>query len=300
MSSTIGEGGSTRRHLGEIAATTAATEEGLTKPPTPQDTDGAVAPREWDARSYHAVSEPQFAWGKRVMSSLELAGNETVVDVGCGTGRLTALLADRLPDGSIVALDRSVNMAQVAAKTLADHRQTTVAVADLSAMPFGSTFDVVFSTATFHWVLDHDRLFAELYKVLKPGGRLHAQCGGGTNLQRIQTRAFELAQTPEFAPMFASWRPATYYADVDSTERRLRASGFVDIDVNLEAAPFEFANADAYATFVSTVVLRTFLSRIDDAELRRKFVDTITELALSDTPALELDYWRLNIRARRS
>jgi trans-aconitate 2-methyltransferase len=271
----------------------------MTKPRTSEDTDRAGAPREWDARSYHAVSEPQFEWGRRVLGSLELAGDETVIDAGCGTGRLTTLLAERLPRGSIVALDRSDNMAKVAATTLAEHSRTMVAVADISNMPFRPTFDVVFSTATFHWVLDHDTLFAELHRVLKPGGRLHAQCGGGANLHRVQSRAYALSQTPEFAPMFVGWQWATYYADIESTTRRLHAAGFVDIDVGLEAAPFVFPNADAYATFVSTVVLRTFLSRIADADLRRKFVDQITELAGTDTPRLELDYWRLNIRARR-
>ena len=271
----------------------------MTKPPTPHDTDGAAAPREWDARSYHAVSEPQFEWGRRVLTSLELAGDETVVDAGCGTGRLTALLADRLPNGSIVALDRSDNMAQVAAKTLADHRRTTVAVADISAMPFRSAFDVVFSTATFHWILDHDTLFPEIHRVLKPGGRLHAQCGGGANLQRIQSRAFELSRTPEFAPMFVNWKWATYYADVASTTRRLESSGFTDIDVGLEAAPFVFENAEAFSTFVSTVVLRTFLARIANHELRHRFVEQMADRAAADTPAFELDYWRLNIRARR-
>lgn len=267
---------------------------------TPNDTERASAPREWDARSYHAVSEPQFEWGKRVLSSLELAGNETVVDAGCGTGRLTALLADRLPNGSIVALDRSDNMANVAAKTLAVYGQTSVAVADIVAMPFAAMFDVVFSTATFHWILDHDRLFRELQRVLKPGGRLHAQCGGGENLRRIQTRASRLAQTPEFAPMFADWKPATYYADVEPTVRRLRAAGFVEIDVTLEAAPFTFPNADAFATFVSAVVLRAFLARIPDDPMRRTFVERLTELAAADFPAFELDYWRLNLRARRA
>lgn len=271
----------------------------MTEQRTARDTDRAAVPREWDAGSYHAVSEPQFEWGKRVLSSLELAGDETVVDGGCGTGRLTAMLADRLPQGSIVALDRSDNMAAVAAKTLSAHR-ALVAVADLVAMPFPSMFDVVFSTATFHWVLDHDGLFAELHRVLKPGGRLHAQCGGGNNLRRIQARAFELSQTPEFAPMFANWKWATYYADVDSTVRRLRAAGFVDIDVALEAAPFVFPNAEAFGTFISTVVLRAFLARIDDVDWRRTFVDRITTMAADDAPAFELDYWRLNIRARRA
>ena len=272
----------------------------MTKPDTPKDTERAVAPREWDARSYHAVSEPQFEWGKRVLASLELAGDESVIDAGCGTGRLTALLADRLPNGSIVAMDRSDNMARVAAATLAPYRQTSVAVGDLTAMPFASAFDVLFSTATFHWVLDHDRLFAELQRVLKVGGLVHAQCGGGENLRRIQSRAFELTQTPQFAPMFANWRWATYYADVESTIRRLRSAGFVDLDVTLEAAPFVFPSAEAFASFVSTVVLRAFLARISDDELRRTFVDRITEKAATDTPAFELDYWRLNIRARRS
>lgn len=271
----------------------------MTRPSTPQDTERGVISREWDARSYHAVSEPQFEWGKRVLTSLELAGDESVVDAGCGTGRLTTLLANRLPKGSIVALDRSDNMAQVAAKTLAPIPGATVAVADISAMPFPSVFDVVFSTATFHWILDHDRLFAEVYRVLKPGGRVHAQCGGGANLQRIQTRAFELSQTPEFAPMFRDWQWATYYADVESTTRRLRGAGFVDIDVNLEAAPFVFPSPEVFATFISTVVLRAFLARIKTDDLRRQFVDRITEMAATDSPALELDYWRLNVRARR-
>ena len=175
-----------------------------------------------------------------------------------------------------------------------------MAVADIVAMPFRSMFDVVFSTATFHWILDHDRLFTELHRVLTPGGLLHAQCGGGENLRRIQTRAFDLSQTPEFAPMFVAWKPATYYADVAPTVRRLRSAGFVDIDVTLEAAPFAFANADAFATFVSTVVLRAFLAKISDDDLRRRFVDRLTELAAADSPAFELDYWRLNVRARRA
>jgi trans-aconitate methyltransferase len=234
------------------------------------------------------------------LSALELAGDEAVVDAGCGTGRLTALLADRLPNGSIVALDRSDNMARLAAQTLATYRQASVAVADIVAIPCASMFDVVFSTATFHWILDHDRLFPELQRVLKPGGLLHAQCGGGANLRRVQTRAFELAQTPEFAPMFRDWTWATYYADVDPTVRRLRTAGFVDVDVTLEAAPFVFPNAEAFTTFVSTVVLRAFLARITNDDLRGTFVDRIAALASADTPAFELDYWRLNIRARRA
>ena len=260
----------------------------------------AGAPREWDARAYHTVSEPQFEWGKRVLSTLELRGNEVVMDAGCGTGRLTTLLAERIPDGLVAAVDRSENMVRVAAETLAPFAdRVLVALADLTALPFRHRLDVVFSTATFHWVQDSDALFANLLMSLTPGGRLHAQCGGEANLARIHHRAHELMQTPDFAAMFRDWQEPWRYAGSDATRRQLMQAGFVDVETNVEESPVTFANAESFAAFVSTVVLRPFLARIPDSNLRTSFVERITEAAASDDPPFELDYWRLNIRARR-
>jgi trans-aconitate 2-methyltransferase len=222
------------------------------------------------------------------------------MDAGCGTGRLTSLLAARLPKGRVVAVDRSENMTRVATETLAPFRaRSFVALADLSALSFRQSFDVVFSTATFHWVLDHQRLFAEVHRVLKAGGRLHAQCGGGKNLERIHRRAHALMHTAEFAPCFNDWREPWEFASVPATEDRLNHAGFTDLDVSLEPAPVVFPDAAAYTAFVSTVVLRPFLARIENEGLRQAFVDRITAGAEQDNPAYELDYWRLNIRARR-
>ncbi len=222
------------------------------------------------------------------------------MDAGCGTGRLTSLVADRLPEGCVVAVDRSENMTRVATETLAPFQdRSSVVLADLSTLPFRSAFDVVFSTATFHWIHDHQRLFAELHRVLKEGGRLHAQCGGGKNLERIHRRAHALMQASEFAPFFGDWRAPWEYAVVAATEERLKRAGFTDLDVSLEPAPVVFRDVEAYAAFVSTVVLRPFLARIESEGLRRAFVERITAAAADDDPAYELDYWRLNIRARR-
>jgi trans-aconitate 2-methyltransferase len=256
--------------------------------------------REWDARSYHTVSEPQFEWGRRVLSALDLRGDEVVLDAGCGTGRLTALLADRLPSGRVVAIDRSVNMTNVAGETLARFGDRAgVAAADLSDLPFRDAFDVVFSTATFHWVLDHDRLFANLYDALRGGGRLNAQCGGGANLQRIHARADALAASPEFAEFFGGWSVPKEFASAETTRQRLARAGFRDVDTSVEQAPFVFSDAAAFRAFVSTVVLRPYLARLDDDRLRTAFLDRITESASKDSPAFELDYWRLNIAAKK-
>jgi trans-aconitate 2-methyltransferase len=145
---------------------------------------------DWDAATYHRVSAPQVSWGRKVLSRLDLRGDETVIDAGCGSGRLTAELLDRLPRGRVIAVDASPSMLAVAERELKDYRDRLELVhSDLLALDMHEVADVVVSTATFHWVLDHPALFARLHDALRPSGRLLAQCGGRHNLDRIRGRA---------------------------------------------------------------------------------------------------------------
>src|SRR5216684_2560490 len=135
--------------------------------------------QEWNSVEYARLSNPQLAWGLRVLDQLELRGDERVLDAGCGSGRVTSELLRRLPRGHVLALDLSFNMAASAATVLAQFAPRVAALqGDLLDLPLAAaSLDVVFSTAVFHWVRDHDRLFAECFRALRPGGRLHAQCG---------------------------------------------------------------------------------------------------------------------------
>lgn len=253
--------------------------------------------REWNAAAYHVVSNPQFEWGLRVLERIELAGDEHLLDAGCGSGRLTKELASRIPAGAVVGCDLSENMAHAAARTLGELRATSVVCADLVALPFARTFDLIFSTATFHWIQDHDRLFAELRAVLRDGGRLEAQCGGGPNLALIHARADALATDTTFRSCFAAWREPWHFAAPAETERRLLRAGFRTAHCWLEQAPTRFPHADSYRAFVEAVVLRPYLAMLSSAELRREFLDALVEDAKKDDPPLTLDYWRLNISA---
>ena len=268
-------------------------------PSSSDRTDHAAQRREWDARSYHAISSPQFAWGRRSLATLSLRGDEQVLDAGAGTGRLTAHLLGRLPRGRAVAVDRSINMVRVAGETLAGFPNSEVVAADLSNLPFVEAFDVVFSAATFHWVPDHDRLFASLYSVLRPGGQLHAQCGGGRNIERIHRRAHELMAMPDFAPYFISWQDPWEFASAPVTRERLERAGFREVHTDVEETPVTFPDARSFRAFIKTVVLRPFLAFIPAEELRDAFLDRIVEMASNDNPAFTLDYWRLNMSARR-
>lgn len=263
-------------------------------------TEGASAGRhskEWNASAYHVVSEPQFAWGLRVLERVQLTGDEHVLDAGCGSGRVTKVLASRVERGFVVGCDLSESMARVAATSLGADPPSAVICADLSMLPFRGAFDLIFSTATFHWIRNHDRLFAELRAALRTGGRLEAQCGGGPNLATIHARADALAATEPFRASFAQWEEPWLFASPEETTARLERAGFTGIDCWLEHAPTQFPDAERFGAFIESVVMRPYLARLADPARRREFLDAIIALSAEDDPAFTLDYWRLNIRA---
>ncbi len=248
---------------------------------------------DWDAASYHRLSDPQLAWARTVAARLHPVPGERILDVGCGTGRLTAEIA-ATPGIVVVGLDRSSAMLAEARK---GHRLRLVQ-GDGTALPFEETFDAVFSAATFHWIFDHDGLFASIHDALKPGGRLVAQCGGGANLQRLYERARRLQESPRYREWFASWSDPWLFEGVRETEARLARAGFAAIDVSLVSTPVTFDGAMAYADFVTTVCLRHQLDRLPVPE-RERFIADITGQAADDDPPYTLDYWRLNMSGRR-
>lgn len=257
--------------------------------------------REWNAESYHRISNPMFAMAMPVLERLPLRGHEVVVDVGCGSGLVTEKLLERLPSGRVIAVDISMNMLLTAYGHLrATHGyHVTFVRADAAALPLTGVADAIFSTASFHWVLDHPALFDSLFHALKPGGRLVAQCGGGPNIQRVHDRAAALMHDDEFAAHFASWRDPWEFADAETTRRRLESAGFCDVATNVEPAPVIQADAEAFGTYLTNIICRHHLSYLPTRALQQKFVDALTKMAASDPIPFELDYWRLNIEARR-
>ena len=243
---------------------------------------------DWDASVYHQVSEPQFRWGMEVLGGLALNGDETVIDAGCGTGRLTAEFLKRLPKGRVIALDASLAMLEKARQTLEPFGERVTCVnADLGALELEAQADVVFSTATFHWVKDHDALFRGLYRALKPGGRLHAQCGGFGNLKKHLATALGVLGLESF-------EYPTYFATAEDSVERMKRAGFDGVRAWLRDAPTPFPDAQSFRTFIATVTLRTVAGRLGDQA--NAFFDNVTT-ASSD--GYTLDYVRLELRAVR-
>jgi trans-aconitate 2-methyltransferase len=246
-------------------------------------------PREWDAETYDAVSDPQFEWGMEVLGRLELRGDESVLDAGCGSGRVTAELLERVPEGRLLAVDGSAAMIAKARERLGE--RVTYLVADLSELKVAEPVDLIFSTATFHWIVDHDRLFERLHAALKPGSRLVAQCGGEGNVAEYAKAIAEAAARPEFAPHFEGMEGIWNFAAPDATEEKLHTAGFATARCWLQPKPVTPAQP---LEFASTVTLGPHLARLPEA-LRRPFAEAVLER--SPQPLI-LDYVRLNIEAR--
>jgi trans-aconitate 2-methyltransferase len=244
--------------------------------------------RDWDAATYDRVSDPQVEWAGEVLERLPLEGDETVLDAGCGSGRVTAMLLERLPAGRLIAVDSSPSMVEHARAALGD--RATVLQADLTELELDDPVDGVFSNAVFHWIPDHDRLFERLFAALRPGGRLVAQCGGAGNVERFHRAADAVGAEPPYAEYFAGWVGPWNFAGPDETAKRLERTGFTEVDTWLERRPV--APPDPTG-FLRTVCLRRHLERLPE-KLRAGYTDAVRERCGS-----ELDYVRLNITARR-
>jgi trans-aconitate 2-methyltransferase len=234
------------------------------------------------------MSAPLEAMGREVLDRLSLSGDERVLDAGCGTGRVTAALLERLPRGEVVAVDGSPAMVEAARERLGD--SVELRVADLLELEIAPPVDAVLSTATFHWIADHDRLFARLLGVLKPGGRLVAQCGGAGNIAALAAAAELVGAREPFAAALDGWSGPWNFAGTEETAERLTRLGWTDVWTWYQHVRVE---PDDPHEYLGTVALGEHLERLD-AGLRGPFVEAV--IAELDEPVVE--YVRLNILAR--
>jgi trans-aconitate 2-methyltransferase len=244
---------------------------------------------EWHGSVYDRVSGPQAALGEAVLERLPLRGDETVVDAGCGSGRVTEMLLRRLPRGRVIAVDESESMLESARARLGDRVQ--MVQADLAELELDERVDAVLSTATFHWVSDHEQLFRRLHAVLRPGGRLVAQCGGEGNIVEMRGRVVPVMQRPPFDEHLRSWQAPWNYAGPEVTRERLLAAGFREAECWLQPAPYTL---DSPHEQLAAVTLGPLVQALPE-RLRDPFIDAA--IAAIGVPVV-VDYVRLNIDAR--
>ena len=264
----------------------------------------------WDARTYDKVSSNvQLEWGRKLLAKRRWNGNEIVMDAGAGSGNLTKVLADKVPNGQVYAIDADVNMVEQAKSNLSGFKNVQVIHSSVDRVNLPSdTIDVIFSNAVLHWILNHDAVFSHFWQLLKSnggggggGGELLIECAGGDdNLAGTLPVIFKIMRYNQFKEYFVNWKQSWYYAKPDETKRLLQKAGFKNIQVNLSNRTTSFSDLHSFAIFVRAVIMKPFLGYISDSNKKDEFLDVfLNEYKHSDQQGWSLDFTLLSIFARK-
>lgn len=255
----------------------------------------------WDAEVYDRIGTPMRAWAREVIADLDLRGDETVLDAGCGSGQVTLDLLERLPAGKIYAVDSSPEMIAKLTATLREKGITNVVPiqADLTDFRLSEQVDAVFSNAVFHWIQDDDGLFGSLLRATKPGGRLRAQCGGGRIFASLMAAVKEVTGRQPYAAYLGNYRDGKKYRSPEEAKAAMERAGWREVRAWTFEAPVAFGSPDDAALYLRTIILRDHVALLPQGMGDAYVRDVVAAYLARYGPPFTADYVRLNLAAVR-
>jgi trans-aconitate 2-methyltransferase len=244
----------------------------------------AATKTKWNAADYAANSIVQQSWARELITRLNLRGNEHVLDVGCGDGKVTAEIANAVPRGSVVGIDASAEMIGFAKKTFPAKKFPNLEfhVIDARKIKFDRQCDLIFSNAALHWVDDHQAILRGMASVLRPGGRLVVSCGGKGNAQEVFVVLRPEMRLERWRRFFRRMpKPYFFYAPEDY-EKWLPKFGFKVNSLKLAPKDATYTGADGFATWLRTTWI-PYVQRVPENS-RGEFIAAITDRYLAKHP----------------
>jgi len=242
---------------------------------------------EFDAERYKACSRHQKEWGNKTIAELGLRGGERILDIGCGDGVLTARMAELVPNGSVVGIDSSANMIETARKNRADNLRFEVL--DANEIAYCDEFDVIFSNAALHWVLDHDRLHANCLKALRPGGQVRFTFAGEGNCTNFFSVVRELMTDKRFKSILDDFEWPWFMPSVASYRELVSKHGYEELRVWGENGDRHFTREELIG-WIEQPSIVPFVQHIP-AGSRIEFRDAVVDLMLQRTSEPEGTYF---------
>ena len=239
---------------------------------------------QWNAADYAANSGVQQSWARELIGKLKLRGDEHILDVGCGDGKVTAELAHAVPRGAVVGMDASAEMIGFARKTFSATKFSNLKFQVSDARKINSTkkFDIVFSNAALHWVDDHEKILSGASSVLKSGGRLVVSCGGKGNAHDVFLALRPEMRLKRWSCFFRKMpMPYFFYAPSDY-EKWLPKFGFKIKAVKLAPKDATYDGVEGFTTWLRTTWL-PFVQRVPE-NLREEFIAAVTQRYVAKHP----------------
>lgn len=237
----------------------------------------------WDAEDYSRNSLAQLTWARELIAKLQLRGGESVLDIGCGDGKVTAEIAALVGDGRVVGIDSSAEMVEFARREIGGSLSNVVfSVCDARELHFDQEFDVVFSNATLHWVIDHRPVLGGISRALKPGGRLLLQMGGRGNAADILSLMDALPADPAWGRYFQEQVTAYGFYVPEEYVGWLREAGLTPVRAELLERDMAQEGKEGLASWVRTTWL-PYTQRVPEGR-RDDFVSDIVERYVRSHP----------------
>jgi len=236
---------------------------------------------EFDAEKYKKASAHQRQWGKKLISELDLKGNERILDLGCGDGGITAQLTELVPNGLVVGIDASQSMIESAQKSYKAENMK-FELMDINTIDFEDEFDVIFSNATLHWVKDHNKLLANVYKNLRAGGIVRSNFAADGNCSHFFKVIRQVMAEKKYAEYFSDFDWPWYMPSIGEYEELLEKSSFKEAKVWGENADRFFPDAEAMIKWINQPSIVPFLKCVDDAD-KQSFRDIVVERMVKET-----------------
>lgn len=254
----------------------------------------------WDAQTYNKVSNNvQLQWGLKLIDQRVWTGYETVMDAGAGSGNLTKILAGKVPQGQIYAVDADPSMVQQAKSNLSGCSNVQVIHSSMDKVSLPTEVDVIFSNSALHWILDQEALFLHFWQLLKPKGELLIEYGAHGNIERPLSVILKITQSDQFREHFVNWKQSWYFPKPDDIEKLLQKAKFRNIQINLSKRATIFPDRDSFATFIRTVVMKPFLGYLPDTKKKEQFLDVFLNEFERFGLGWSVDFMRLGISAKK-
>lgn len=256
----------------------------------------------WDARDYQKSSSEQQRWARELIVKLHLQGHESILDIGCGDGKVTAELAACVPDGSILGIDSSPDMIDLAKQAHSEVTNLKFQVGNASELSFENQFDIVFSNAALHWVVDHRPALSGIYQSLKRGGRILLQMGGKGNARHIINILDTLLNEETWHPYFTDFTFPYGFHSPDDYRTWMQNAGFNTTRVDLIPKDMVHTGKEGLCAWIRTTWM-PYTQRVPE-NLRDTFINELADRYIAHRPPdsdenIHLDMVRLEVEAEK-
>ncbi len=256
--------------------------------PTKQELHGTYLmesePYKWNAKDYAKNSLGQFKWAQELIAKLDLQGSESVLDIGCGDGKITYRLAEAVKNGNVLGIDQSEEMIRIAIEQFPPARYPNLSFLRMNAtdIRLSQKFDVAFSNATLHWVKDQVAVLRGVRKCLKSGGKILFQMGGCGNAADVFVAIQEMLQHKRWVSYYEGFIPPYHFYGPDEYEGWLLETGFRPVRVDLLPKDMQHHGAERFKGWLRTTWF-PYTDRLP-VELRDAFLSELVEIYLKTHP----------------